>query len=262
MSTLAKPWVVDSTEKAERILAFLHAAPCVGLDTETYGVDPTAESPVGTGRIACWSVAIQDNSLPLNPRTGNPQARGIFLWAKHLPVFKQWLEDPKQRKVLHNGFTFDRHIFANEGINLQGIEADTLRVSKLLYSSKLRKHGLKPQMDTILGYQYGDYKDLFSRPKHKEDFKQWYKTVKKEKVPIPFKMTHRKILGKKIPTCSASGQFFTVYKDTELIPLDTIQRDYPSRLEDLYQYASLDAKATLELWWYYKPRMEAMEWVV
>ena len=254
-------WVVDSEHKCKVVLDFCYGAKEVGLDTETYGVNPKDESPVHRGHPACWSLAFERPELGTHARTGNPLAQRVFLWAEWLPYFKDFLEDHTKTKVLHNGFTFDRHIFLNEGINLQGAQ-DTLRLSKLINANKNMDHGLKNLMWHLLGYSYGEYKDLFSRPKHAMDEKQWYKTTKGEKVPVPWKevTVNRPGGGGKLKVTKASGPYGKVYKALELIPLNTIRSDYPQRLETLYEYASLDAKATLELYWIMTKKLEAMPW--
>lgn len=254
-------WIVNSEAKAQVILKELYRHDMVGLDLETVGVNPREESPCHTGRAACWSLAFPRAALGTHARTGNPLAQRVFLWAEYLPIFKDWLEDHTRRKVLHNGFTFDRHILLNHGINAQGFD-DTLRISKLIHADKNMDHGLKSLMWHLLGYSYGEYKDLFSRPKHKMDEKQWYKTVKGVKVPVEGKWVTVKRPGgeDKLKTYKASGPFGKVYTAQELIPLDTIARDYPQRLPTLYEYASLDAKAVLELYWVLIKKLEGMPW--
>src|SRR5690606_9139263 len=59
-----------------------------------------------------------------------------------------------------------------------------------------------------------------------------------------------------VPTL-VGGPVQRLYNTTELIPLDTIPTDYPWLLPTLYDYASLDAKATLELFHFFKGLLQA-----
>ena len=250
-------WVVDSEKKAAHVLKRISNGSPVGLDTETVGVDPKEQSPCLKGRVVCWSLAFFDPTLGNHSVTGRPLSRRVFLWADMLPYFTPWLEDPSMPKVGHNIFTFDRHVLLNQGINLQGIVGDTMRLSKLLYSDKRRSHGLKDMMWFNLGYRLGGYQELFSRHKHAVCYKE--QLVKGE--PVDGKYSWRKVGDQKVKTWVAAGEYCKVYAGKELIPLDTLARDYPHRLEKLYDYASLDTKATLELYPILKEKLEGEPWL-
>lgn len=43
----------------------------------------------------------------------------MLIFPMYGQIFKDWLEDPKYKKVWHN-YGFDRHILSNEGIELGG----------------------------------------------------------------------------------------------------------------------------------------------
>lgn len=49
--------------------------------------------------------------------------------------FKEYLENEKILKIWHN-YGFDRHIFGNHGINVQGFFGDTMHMARLLDPSK------------------------------------------------------------------------------------------------------------------------------
>jgi DNA polymerase I-like protein with 3'-5' exonuclease and polymerase domains len=215
-----------------------------GIDTETEGVDPRSESPCGRGRIVCWSIAWPDFRLGTHPRGFN-LARRAFLWADQLHVFKDWLEDHRVPKVGHNIFSFDRHVFLNAGINLRGIVGDTLRMSRFLNADKGAEHGLKSLMERVLGYRpVGEYRQLFSRHRAAPVTDQGEVTE-----------TWRKVAGYRVPTV-IGGPVQRVYESQELIPLSEIPRDYPWLLPTLYDYASLDAKATLELFLFFRTLLQ------
>ncbi len=235
--------VIDSELKAQALLAKLSRIDGpFGIDTETTGIDPRDESPVGRGQIVCWSLAWTEKPNPhgLHPR-GMPVASRAFIWADYLKLFKPWLEDPKVPKVGHNVFTFDRHMFANHGICLQGVVGCTLRMSRFLNADSGAEHGLKSLMQRVMGYvPVGEYKELFGRCKASEVVDQG-----------PAKLTRRKVEGGFVPTL-VGGEFQKLYTATELLPLDAVRTTYAWLLPTLYDYASLDAKATLELFWFFR----------
>ena len=49
--------------------------------------------------------------------------------------FKEYLEDPFYKKIWHN-YGFDRHIFYNHGINVQGFGGDTMHMARLADASR------------------------------------------------------------------------------------------------------------------------------
>ncbi len=231
--------VVETTEQAEALLAKLSAmSGPFGIDCEC--IIDIDRSPVGQGTIVCWSVAWTEHNAEPHPR-GMPLASRAFLWADQLELFRSWLEDPAVPKVGHNVFTFDRHLFANHGIALQGIVGDTLRMSRFLNADSGAEHGLKSLMVRVLGYEpVGDYKTLFGRNKSSpvEDLGEG-------------KLTRRKVGNEFIPTY-IGGEHQRLFDSVELIPLDQVRTVYPWLLPTLYDYASLDAKATLELFHFFR----------
>lgn len=232
--------VVDSAERARLVLGILLDAPgpC-GIDCETVDVDPGSQSPVGNGRIVCWSVAWLDPSLGHHSWAKVGLAQRAYIPVEYLEYFRPWLESKTHRKVGHNIWRFDRHIFYNHGIDLGGIVGDTLRMSQMLYNVKGYDHGLKALARRYLGYEMRDYDDLFSRPKPGK-----VKSYKRVSFRMPGKTSVVQLRSWFGGECQAIQ-----WGSKELIPLDELARDYPSRLETLVDYASLDAKATLELYY-------------
>jgi len=233
--------IINNIIEAERLREILdeQEGP-FGLDCETVGVDPRNESPVGKGKIVCYSIA-------WNVANDQTKTESAFLWARSLVWMSSWLK--KAPVIGHNIHSFDYHMFKNRGIELN-IHADTLRMSKLIKAdSKRTKHGLKPLMEHYLGYKSNSYSDLFSRPV-------------RLKVEVREKSTYswRKINGLRVRTYLAEGDHHRFSPTArELIPLDTIASDYPERLDTLYEYATLDAVATLELYHLMKAKLETME---
>lgn len=111
-------------------IARIHAAPLVSLDTETTGLDPMQSQLVGIS----FSIAPHQAAyLPLTHRyAGVPPQLGVDLV---LDKLRRWLEDPARSKVGQN-LKYDKHIFANHGITLNGIVHDTLLQSYVLESHR------------------------------------------------------------------------------------------------------------------------------
>ncbi len=240
---ISEPLVVETKEDAGLFLAGLPTGQVFGVDTETIGVNPKKETPAsGVGQLFCWSIAYKNT-------TG--EITRAYLSRDTLSVFKDWLESPNVKKVGHNIFSFDQHIFANMGITLRGVVGDTLRMSKLAYNHPDARHGLKPLSKLHLGIDMKEYGDLFSRPKRLKD-----KVVKKDSHSVK-KMTVVGYGVVKVPTFTGSGILgrFSL-KQKELIPLDQL----PKRLmPTLYDYASLDAAATLLLFDKFKSKLSRLE---
>lgn len=104
-----------------------HARKCVEIlfqykdrfhawDTETVGINPKEQSPVGNGKIICLSCFIgPDVDFGNGPR--------LFIdnygdCEDLVQEFKEYFENPNYYKVWHN-YGFDRHIIYNHGINVR-----------------------------------------------------------------------------------------------------------------------------------------------
>lgn len=239
--------VIEDQAAAEALLTKLRKLPGpFGLDTEV--IVDIDKSPVGNGRIVCWSVAWAEDPPEVlgHHQRGMPICQRAFLWADSLELFKPWLEDHTVPKVGHNIFSFDRHQFLNHGINLQGIVGDTLRMSRFLNADSSAQHGLKSLMERVMGYvPVGEYKQLFGRTKASDV----------EDLGEPH-LTRRKIIGEFVPSLEG-GPHQRLFNASELIPLDQVRTLYPWLLPTLYDYASLDAKATLELFYFFRELLKA-----
>jgi len=111
-------------------LARVNAAPLVSVDTETTALDPMKARLVG---IALSVEPGRAAYLPLAHRYA-----GVV---EQLPIdnvleqLKPWLQDPTRLKVGQN-LKYDKHVFANHGIELNGIAHDTLLQSYVLESHR------------------------------------------------------------------------------------------------------------------------------
>lgn len=121
---MIEPLTVDSYSTAEWAAhLLLGTTGPFGVDTETTGCNPRVESPVGRAKLWCLTIAWRDTE-------GN--VLSLFALREWLWVFRLFLESPYRTKVGANLWGFDRHVFANEGIELRGIVADTNRMARLL----------------------------------------------------------------------------------------------------------------------------------
>jgi DNA polymerase-1 len=117
-------------ETLERWAAKLEAAPLTCIDTETTSLDPMIAQLVGISAAAAPGEAMY---LPLTHRyAGAPPQLDT---RKVLGRLRPWLEDPKRLKVGQNA-KYDRHVFANHGVNVQGVVHDTLLESYVLESNQ------------------------------------------------------------------------------------------------------------------------------
>lgn len=241
-------------EAAELVSKLFRLNLPASVDVETVGVDPSIQSPVGRGDIFCWSIGyVEETGVRTHPTHGTPLAKRVFIpnWGMYaktiLPVFKPWLES-NAPKGGHNFTTFDMHVFRNHGIEVGGVVFDTLRMSKLAHSDKNVNHGLKFQADAKFGYSWGSIKTLFSRPQRNKS--------KRYKKDMSFKPKSGPLAGVDSFRCAGEVSVLSETK-TEVIPFPEIIELYPQRVPDLVNYATWDAKATLELYFYYKKDMES-----
>ncbi len=217
--------IVKTAEEAE---AFYHdnytGSGPYGLDCETVGIDPRSEPASGdNGRIVCFTVASE-------------QYTTFFWWNDQVKlVMKPWLESAPV--IGHNIYGFDYHMFRKEGVILRNIVGDTLRMHRLLCTAEGVEHGLKALMKWWLNLEpTGSFEQLFSR-------RRCVGTEHSEA-----KYTKRKIGDTSgIPTLIC-GDYSRLGAGTETVPLDEIETNYPQLLPVLYEYACLDATATLRLY--------------
>ncbi len=108
----------------------LNSSDLVALDTETTGLDVMDAQLVGISLSITPHEAVY---LPL--AHVYPGAPDQLDRSRTLACLKPWLESDQHKKVGQN-LKFDKHIFANHGISLSGIQDDTLLESYVLESHK------------------------------------------------------------------------------------------------------------------------------
>jgi DNA polymerase-1 len=114
-------------------LARLDAAELVSLDTETTGLDPMQAQLVGISFAIAEGDVVHAAYLPLGHSYAGAPTQLPF--AETLARLRPWLESTRHAK-LGQHLKYDRHIFANHGVQLHGIVEDTLLQSYVLESDK------------------------------------------------------------------------------------------------------------------------------
>ena len=124
--------ILDDTQ-LNTWLSRLMAATLVALDTETTDLNPMQARLVGISFALSEGDIIHAAYLPLgHSYAGVPTQLPL---AETLEALRPWLESAQHHK-LGQHLKYDRHIFANHGVQLAGIVEDTLLESYVLESGK------------------------------------------------------------------------------------------------------------------------------
>jgi DNA polymerase I len=133
-------------------LAKLQAAELVAIDTETTSLDEMRARIVG---ISVSTTPGEAAYIPL--AHVYPDAPAQLPLDEVLAKLKPWLEDASRQK-LGQHIKYDRHVFANHGIEVQGYAHDTMLQSYVLEVHK--PHGLSSLAERHLGRQGISFEDL------------------------------------------------------------------------------------------------------
>ena len=151
-------------EALDTWLAKLQAAELVALDTETTSIDEMRAEIVGI------SFCITPGEAAYIPLIHDyPDAPAQLSRDEVLAKLKPWLEDPTKHK-LGQHIKYDRHVFANHGIEVQGYVHDTMLQSYVLEVHK--PHGLSSLADRHLGRSGITFEDLCGKGAHQIKFNQ------------------------------------------------------------------------------------------
>ena len=145
-------------------LTRLQKADLVAIDTETTSLDEMRAEIVGI------SFSVQAGEAAYIPlaHTG-PDAPEQLPLAEVLERLKPWLEDAKRHK-LGQHIKYDRHVFANHGIEVQGYAHDTMLQSYVLEVHK--PHNLTSLAQRHTGRTGISYEDLCGKGAHQIPFAQ------------------------------------------------------------------------------------------
>ena len=140
------------------------AASLVCVDTETTSLDPMTAQLVGI------SLSVQASHAAYIPVGHTYAGAPDQLSRDHvLAALKEWLENPRYRKLGQN-LKYDKHIFANCGILLDGVEHDTLLESYVLESH--RPHNMDDLAARHLGITTITYDDVTGKGASRIAFEQ------------------------------------------------------------------------------------------
>jgi DNA polymerase-1 len=150
----------DFDQWLERLLK----APLVALDTETDSLDEVRAQIVGI------SFSVQPGEAAYIPLAHvGPDSPAQLPLDEVLARLKPWLEDPQHAK-LGQHIKYDRHVFANHGIEVQGYAHDTMLQSYVLEVHK--PHGLASLAERHTGRKGISYEDLCGKGAHQIPFAQ------------------------------------------------------------------------------------------
>ena len=145
-------------------LARVSSAELVALDTETTSLDEMRAEIVGI------SFSVTPGEAAYIPLTHDyPDAPAQLPRDEVLARLKPWLEDGA-RKKLGQHVKYDRHVFANHGIEVRGYAHDTMLQSYVLEVHK--PHGLSSLAERHLGRSGISFEDLCGKGAHQISFNQ------------------------------------------------------------------------------------------
>ncbi|CAN7298262.1 DNA polymerase I [Acidovorax sp. LjRoot194] len=148
----------------DRWLAKLQTAELAAIDTETTSLDELRAEIVGI------SFSVEPGAAAYIPlRHAGPDAPEQLPFDEVLAKLKPWLEDASRPK-LGQHIKYDRHVFANHGIEVQGYAHDTMLQSYVLEVHK--PHGLASLAERHTGRSGISYEDLCGKGAHQIPFAQ------------------------------------------------------------------------------------------
>lgn len=149
----------------ERWHAAIKDADLVALDTETTSLDYMEAEIVGI------SLAVEPGTAAYVPLTHDyPGAPDQLSRDEVLGRLKPWLEDATQKKVGHH-LKYDAHIFARHGVQLAGMQFDSMLESYVLNSVATR-HDMDSVARHYLGVETIHYTDVAGKGAKQLTFNQ------------------------------------------------------------------------------------------
>ncbi len=165
------PEIINTEEKLTALIQQLQTCTNpefpVAWDTETTSLDPRIAQLVGIGCCFLSQDQLRVAYLPLKHKKGtNLPGDSATGYQRTLETLRPILEDPTYPKILQNA-KFDRLIFKNHGIILQGVVLDTLLASYVLNPD--RNHSLSALAQEELGLISQSYEQLVPKGKTIDD---------------------------------------------------------------------------------------------
>ncbi|HEV8644901.1 MAG TPA: DNA polymerase I [Burkholderiales bacterium] len=145
-------------------LSRVESAELASIDTETTALDPL------TARLVGISLSVEPHHAAYIP-VGHNYAGALeqLPLDRVLTVLKEWMQSPKHRKVGQN-LKYDKHVFANHGVLLSGIEHDTLLQSYVLESHQ--SHDMDSLAARHLGVKTISYDEVTGKGGSRIPFEQ------------------------------------------------------------------------------------------
>jgi DNA polymerase-1 len=151
-------------EQLDALVPRLEAAPLVALDTETNSLDEMQAEIIGLSFSTEPGIAAY---IPLaHSYAGAPDQ---LPREEVLARLKPWLENPARPK-LGQHIKYDRHVFANHGVEVRGYAHDTMLQSYVLEVHK--PHGLASLAERHLGRSGIDFENIAGKGAHQIPFQQ------------------------------------------------------------------------------------------
>ncbi len=145
-------------------MARLESAELSAVDTETSSLDEMVAEIIGVS----FSIKPGEAAyIPLAHSYGDAPEQ--LPRDEVLAKMKPWLENPAKKK-LGQHIKYDRHVFANHGIEVQGYQHDTMLQSYVLEVHK--PHGLASLAERHLGRAGIDYETITGKGAHQIPFAQ------------------------------------------------------------------------------------------
>lgn len=150
--------LVQNQKQLKELVEILSSAKVIALDTETDGLRPLENKPVGI------SFAVQEGIsyyVPFGHTTGEQLSLQAVVAA-----LKPVLENPAIKKWLHNA-KFDVLVLEHMGIAMQGLDFDSLIAASLLMHNGTRL-GLKSLSQYLFGEQMLTFQEVIKSRKYKD----------------------------------------------------------------------------------------------
>ena len=189
---------VLTTDDLAALVKALKSVGRFAFDTETTGLDPLRADLVGLS----FAVKVGEGwYLPVGHHyLGMPAQLPRQLV---LDTLRPLLEDPCMMKIGQN-IKFDALVLAHAGVELQGVETDTM-IASYLAQPAAKSHGMDALASDLLGYRTISYSEVTGSGKHQVGFEQ----VEIEKATVyaaeDADITLR-LAEKLLPMVAASGQ--------------------------------------------------------
>jgi DNA polymerase-1 len=148
--------VVADAEGLAALAKSLRSAGRFALDTETDGIDSHAARLVG---LSMSIAAGEGVYIPVR----SPEGQAEVSLATVCETLGPLLADPAVEKVLQNA-KYDLCVLERHGLNVEGVEFDTMLASYLLDSQR-RSHSLDSLASDLLGYDTISFEDLAGKGK-------------------------------------------------------------------------------------------------